>query len=282
MDKKTIGSLNTYIKYIQNIAGISEDSTSVFFYRGHYDSSYCLLPSVFRNNSQKEEYLYREILTRNYKDFVGNTHLQRLVKMQHYGCPTRLLDITCNPLVALFFACFDSNDDNKSKKVGEVIVFKSSSENVLSFDSDKALILSCLPRFSLAEKENIRIECQKAVDAHMDVIEAEETAMKKLYHEIRTESPAFETSIDPQDILSSFFVQPIKDNNRIVKQDGAFLLCGQYENVTKIKSSLEKMVISRINITNKSKILKQLDQIGINEASLFPELEHVSNYLKSV
>jgi len=38
--------------------------------------------------------------------------------MQHYGIPTRLLDITSNPLVALFFACIEF-----PKVDGEVIFF---------------------------------------------------------------------------------------------------------------------------------------------------------------
>lgn len=38
--------------------------------------------------------------------------------LQHYEIPTRLLDVTSNPLVALYFASFDDNTD------GEVFVFE--------------------------------------------------------------------------------------------------------------------------------------------------------------
>ncbi len=81
------------------------------FYRGQYKGSYDLISGVFRkddignSNADKEDYYWHEAHVRCSEFFEHSTHLDNLVTMQHFGFPTRLLDITSNPLVALFFSC---------------------------------------------------------------------------------------------------------------------------------------------------------------------------------
>lgn len=253
-----------------------------FYYRGHYSDKYLLLPSALRGNQEYENEFYREIITRNPNDFVRCGHLERLVKMQHYECPTRLLDITSNPLVALFFACTNTGCKKCNRcNTGEVFVFAPFEKDILSFDSDKALILACLPKFTYSEKKEILDICVNHISKKQyALLEGKDRVVDRLYHEIRREVPSFKSIINPYHILSSYFIQPVKDNNRIVKQDGAFIICGQYYDPKILETKLESLLVAKIKVNNKARILKELDALGINEATLFPELDKVAHYLK--
>lgn len=259
-----------------------------WFYRGHYSSDFVLLPSVFRgSNWEKEDYYYHEIAVRSPEHFQGKSHLDKLVTMQHYDCPTRLLDITSNPLVALFFACMNYGCPKCDKvSEGSVFVFSQVPKNVVYSDSDRALMLSCLSRFSKEDKEELyRLAHERLHDDTFRQVKGgsryQDGTVENLYHEITRENPAFKREMRPLDLLQPLFVQPNKTNMRISKQDGAFILCGLSENANEATEKIEMTVSREVRVRNQEKILGELDALGINEASLFPELDKVAHYLKT-
>lgn len=265
-----------------------------FFYRGQYNEKFVPLPGIYRDgNLQLEDYFYHEIMVRCPDRFYGLNHLDRLVLMQHYGVPTRLLDITSNPLVALYFACKNYGCEwcGKSER-GIVYVYFTNTANILYSESDRALMLSCLPQFTYEDKAEIY---QIATDTIKDgkdgftkkqgANQYKDKTIERFYHEISRELPSFKREIKPYDLLNPVVIQPQKSNTRILKQDGAFILLGLNENnknKEKIEAELKLRCITsqKVIIKNKDLILRELDVIGINEASLFPEMNNVADYLK--
>ena len=105
-----VKNLADYIKLISVISSIEYSPIygERIIYRGMSDNSYRLEPGLARINDLEEdsEHAYiNEFLIRRPDEFSGLNEFGMLAKMQHYGLPTRLLDFTTNPLVALYFAC---------------------------------------------------------------------------------------------------------------------------------------------------------------------------------
>lgn len=268
-------------------------STSVipsykFYYRGQYNTAYNLLPSAFRReNWHKEDYYYHEIMVQCPEHFIQSSHLDKLVTMQHYDCPTRLLDVTSNPLVALYFACknYGCAKCGKSSE-GEVFIFPVLSNDVVYSDSDRALLLSCLSRFSDKDKQELYNQATASLpNGKFKQISGgsryQDNVVERFFHEITTEMPSFKREIKPLDILQPLFVQPNKTNARIIKQDGAFIINGLSKTAREAELKLEAIRHASIIITNQKGILVELEALGIHEASLFPEVDKVAQYLKS-
>ena len=113
-----VGKLHSYLKNKENI-----------YYRGQNKDFSNTLPSLIRNENylNNEDKLINDFITK-YPELFGacQNNFDRLALMQHHQLPTRLLDLTSNPLVALYFAVERSDvDTNKDsdKNDGKVFPF---------------------------------------------------------------------------------------------------------------------------------------------------------------
>ena len=108
-------------------------------FRGQCDKEYELLPSIARgqrfatsgslmeeerNLIESAKFRLPDVFNRSYEP------IELLALLQHYGIPTRLLDVTENAFVALFFACGEQKEKNAE---AEVIIFRHDEKDIANY-----------------------------------------------------------------------------------------------------------------------------------------------------
>src|SRR5690606_36924298 len=122
--------VNDFEGYLEAINTFDEFTTigeKVLLFRGQKDATWDLLLGLARPNcvrpdiEQYEKNIIKEFKRRAIpflpKSFNSNSDWEWLALAQHYKLPTRLLDWTENPLVALFFAFEQPKDDNNKRAI---------------------------------------------------------------------------------------------------------------------------------------------------------------------
>ncbi len=257
------------------------------FYRGHGNWRYDFLPAIYRpKNSHillhESEYI-KDVISSYPQYFTEcKSALDYLSVLQHNGFPTRLLDFSENPLVALYMAC--ENETNNHADSMRVTVPKKYFEY---YDSDIVSILSNIAfiddNFSIKDF-SIRIDEYK--DENIEKFNRRND-IKKLVHLIHNEKPTFEPFINPKHLDGYIlFVKPRRNFDRISHQSGLFALYG----ICRSKSDMPQIEFLNppCDITHyiipaylKRKILEELSRLNITEANVYCDMEHVAkHYIK--
>lgn len=286
-DSTMIESVDQLIKEVMK----NSNTATERFYRGvnfEHDIDKDL-PKLARDDykdlAKAEDEIIREVLTYRPLEFNNcrNT-IEVLELMQHYGFPTRLLDITKNPLVALYFACFGNNNSDPN---GQIIIYDISKEDIKYSDSDTVSVLANMAR--MPRDFNLKFKTTNSKMADESYCNYE-----KLIHQIKSEKAYFTPSIKPEHLDGYVVcVKPRINNPRIAAQEGAFLLFGDKYSINKFPPPSEGGILGRkftslnekrnmgsinwrriiIPADKKRVFLKQLDAMCINEQKLFPELD---------
>jgi FRG domain protein len=138
--------VNSVAEFVAELAELHHKGYTATFYRGHADKDWKLIPSILRtpDGPEIEHLLFRDMVAHEPQSFSGcRSALDHLVQMQHYGLPTRLLDVTMNPLVALYFACEETTPHPAD---GAVYHFAVPEQKVKHYDSDTVSVLANLAK----------------------------------------------------------------------------------------------------------------------------------------
>lgn len=217
------------------------------WFRGHGSSAFLLKPSLFRtkNGIEKERELFNE-----YERLAAGIGMKRenewetLIDMQHYGVPTRLLDWTSNLGIALYFAVTSSVRDFP-----------------MSLYIMNPLELNKLSRIN--EIPKLPSNTLSYINNYVD---------KKPY-------PA----------IYPIAVKCDNINNRVKAQSGMFTIHGEEENnsgeIDIITSLLDKKgCIYKIEISQEARnsIKQYLDLTGINDYTIFPDIQGIARHLSGI
>lgn len=244
---------------------------------GRYDH---LLAKSFRERDELE----REVLEvfRNHLmahvQHLPQTDWEALAIAQHHGLPTRFMDWTTNPLVALYFAVRETKTDDDDKPMNSAVyVLISDPPRYTDFNRKQQPAvkpvkdLATTPARSPSGYEEFGVEGIEPKEEDSAAQAAEPTGAEESGND--TAKPP---APSPFEIKENVIYHPPHISPRLRAQDSVLLACQQPFEALEERDCLE--IIIRHDAHDD--IRRRLDQYGVFDRQLFPDLDGIAKWLR--
>lgn len=227
------------------------------------DPDYKLIPSVgrlskvqtlpfdqFVREEKRAHDIFKNQVVANVSSVPRNSW-EILALAQHHGLPTRLMDWTRNPLVALYFAVRNSKHDGITSAVYALTASTITYEDLVSNKQDD--VRQRMERDAVAyRRKKTRLQEEQIKDLS-----------------IRLE-------ISPFEITENVVYDPPHVSPRIRAQDGVLLACHQPRDVIPNTDYLEILIDGHC----RKNLRIELETYGVFDKQLFPDLDGLAKWLK--
>jgi len=208
---------------------------------------------------------------------------EALAIAQHHGLPTRFVDWTTNPLVALYFAVRETKLDDNDKPLNSAVYVLTSeplrfselgrpTDDAIKPVGDSATISATPP----SAYEEFGVEHEATGEPATTSIDTSKVVLDGPRAEMTQQSAAESPVVSPFSISENVIYDPPHVSPRIRAQDGVLLACHQPMRPLEEKDYVEIVITHEAH----DDIRRRLDQYGVFDKQLFPDLDGIAKWLK--
>lgn len=215
--------------------------SGIAWYRGQSDASWGLIPSLARDGGKhlsKEGAIYKRFIQNatQLMDYAPMDEWEWLFVMQHHRAPTRLLDWTEGPLVALYFATANTDREHR----------------------DSALW--CLDPIALNQRANVNFAYELELPSFRDKV-------------LENYLPS---RVDPKSPMNPIAAIGPRSTKRMAAQIGTFTVNHVEHKPLESLHDGKHVWRYVIPGASKARIREELRRLGYSSMSIFPDVDEVA------